>query len=170
MTGDIQGASAEADRAAQASPQAPTGLGRSVSIPSAVTLSATEEETLTAWDECEEGYGFGFRLVAENCKTPKPAIRRSVRALARKGLLEYAQSLCSEDGKMGAGYTITKAGLAYLSDVEERKWNAFDARMRADHASWIAARSGETPQEVRPEGQEPGPEGETPENNQEQGQ
>lgn len=44
-------------------------------------------------------------------------VRRYVRALARKGLAEYFRALCTEDGEFaGAGYCITKAGRAALSD------------------------------------------------------
>ena len=40
-------------------------------------------------------------------------VRRHVRSLARKGLAEYFRGLCTEDGEFaGAGYCITKAGLA----------------------------------------------------------
>ena len=51
------------------------------------------------------------------------------------------------------GVRIYLNGTKLLSD---------NARAIGHSASGIAARSDETPQEVRPAGQEPGPEGETP--------
>jgi hypothetical protein len=89
----------------------------------AAKLTAIEAETLSAWSEMEVGYGFGFRAAAKYCKTPASGIRRAVRALARKGMLEYQRSLYNDDGTMGAGYTITEAGAARLGAIE-------DARMR----------------------------------------
>ena len=46
-------------------------------------------------------------------------VRRHVRALWRKGLAEYFQGLCTEDGVFaGAGYCITETGRSVVnSDV-----------------------------------------------------
>ncbi|QPQ55564.1 hypothetical protein IC614_02885 [Allosphingosinicella flava] len=87
-------------------------------------LSSTEAQTLLAWHGCSAGYGFGFEMAAGNCSTPRHGIRRAVRALARKGMLQYERMLFFEDeNKMGAGYTLTEAGRALLDEMEDRHEN-----------------------------------------------
>jgi hypothetical protein len=80
-----------------------------------VKLSAIEAETLTAWRDCDDGWGFGFSKAAVRCSTPLHQMRRSVRALARKGLLQYERCLFSDDGVMGAGYALTRKGWEILN-------------------------------------------------------
>ena len=85
----------------------------------AASLGERERETLRAWRDCAVGYGFGFDTAAKLCDTPRRYIRTAVRSLARKGLLEYARALYWEDEpKMGAGYTLTKAGSEALSKLD----------------------------------------------------
>jgi len=88
------------------------------SIPSAA-LTAMERETLKAWRECSVGYGFGFSTAANLCATPRDNIRRAVRSLARKGMLEYSRTLFWEDeAKMGSGYTLTDLGAEAIRVME----------------------------------------------------
>lgn len=84
-------------------------------------LSKMEAQTLIAWRDCDVGYGFGFKVAAKRCPTPPQSIRRAVRALARKGALEYSRVLFFEDeGLMGAGYILTEDGAAIIREMEER--------------------------------------------------
>ena len=49
--------------------------------------------------------------IAQEAKTDYVHARRSVRALARKGLAEYVRGLMNEDGQVaGSGYRATLAG------------------------------------------------------------
>jgi hypothetical protein len=57
------------------------------------------------------GWGFGFKSLAAISGLPAATIRRTVRALARKGLAEFERSLWTEDGvPAGAGYALTQMG------------------------------------------------------------
>ncbi len=83
-------------------------------------LTALERRTLSAWENCSVGYGFGFKTASEQSGTPAYLIRRVVRSLARKGMLEYSRALFWEDEpKMGAGYTLTDLGQEAISDACE---------------------------------------------------
>jgi hypothetical protein len=115
--GAVMGASDKSDRVVVNGAASVSALR--ASVPSAA-LTAMERETLTAWREIEVGYGFGFGTAAERCDTPRHNIRRAVRSLARKGMLEYARSLFWEDEpKMGAGYTLTEAGAEVIGAMED---------------------------------------------------
>lgn len=81
-------------------------------------LTALESQTLVAWRDCETGYGFGFNEAAKLSGTPRHLVRRVVRSLARKGMLQYARALYWEDEpKMGAGYTLTEAGANRIREM-----------------------------------------------------
>jgi hypothetical protein len=58
------------------------------------------------------GMCYTFKGLADMCPDLHPgAIRRTVRALKRKGFAGYANGLMNEDGEVaGAGYGITRAG------------------------------------------------------------
>lgn len=60
------------------------------------------------------GYGVFFSTVAKKTGLDHSATRRAVRALARKGFLEYIRGLFDEsDGLLvGSGYGLTPAGRA----------------------------------------------------------
>ena len=88
------------------------------SVPNALT--AFEMTALSAWLDVETGYGFGFNTVAERSGIDRSKVRRVVRALARKGAVEYSRSLFWEDsGKMGAGYSLTSKGESILRGYHE---------------------------------------------------
>ena len=60
------------------------------------------------------GY-FSFQQIANMTGLELKHVRRTVRALARKGFAEYGSGLCTEDGEFrGSGYCATKAGCAEL--------------------------------------------------------
>lgn len=79
-------------------------------------LSLMEAKALSAWDQCEVGFGFGFKVAANLSGVEEHRIRRAVRSLARKGAVEFKRCLWDEcDGEMlGAGYVLTKAGFQAL--------------------------------------------------------
>lgn len=58
-----------------------------------------------------------FAPIQRHTEYDRKTVRRHVRALARKGFAEYFRGLITEDGDFaGAGYCITKAGLAVYED------------------------------------------------------
>lgn len=61
-----------------------------------------------------------FAPVCEETKLPRNIVRRSIRALARKGLTEYQKGLCNDDGEFaGAGYRPTKQGYEIAMKAEK---------------------------------------------------
>ena len=64
-------------------------------------------------DEYCRDFGYlTFRSISALSGLEQAHVRRTVRALARKGLAEYAKGLWTEDGQLaGAGYRCTTAGL-----------------------------------------------------------
>lgn len=81
-----------------------------------VLLCAMAEGCSTEYDDfCgPDGVGtcYPFKSLAEMCPALHPSLlRRTVRALKRKGLTGYASGLMNEDGELaGAGYGITPNG------------------------------------------------------------
>lgn len=64
-----------------------------------------------------------FRVIESATGLSRTDVKRSVRALARKGLAEFHQGLCTEDGEFaGAGYCISVAGKAAAGDVEDQTY------------------------------------------------
>jgi hypothetical protein len=62
----------------------------------------------------EFGY-LSFAGIASRSGLDRKIIRRSVRALARKGLAEYGRGLWTEEGTLaGSGYCATRAGIAFF--------------------------------------------------------
>lgn len=83
-------------------------------------LSDRERTLLLAMAENtpEPGWGFSFRALADISGLPQKTIRRTVRALTRKGLAQYERVLWDEDGiPAGAGYSLTQAGSAAACDA-----------------------------------------------------
>lgn len=92
-----------------------------------VHLSDLEIECLTAWREGGVGCGLPFRVVPMKTSVKPAQVRRVVRALARKGMLEYARALWSEEGPCGAGYCLTQQGADRLAKIMElRGWSDGD--------------------------------------------
>lgn len=85
-------------------------------------LSANETLAMEAWRDCE--WGLYFRGVRERCSLPEKQIRRTVRALARKGMVELMQLFNEETGEVaGSGYVATPKGTAYLKATVIKKGN-----------------------------------------------
>ena len=60
-----------------------------------------------------DGFGFlSFATIARRSGLEPKVVRRTVRALARKGLAEFGSGLCTEDGYFaGSGYCASQLGL-----------------------------------------------------------
>lgn len=61
-----------------------------------------------------------FRPIEEATGLPRKDVRRSVRALFRKGLAEFHKGLCNEDGYFaGSGYCISLVGLKVTETLRD---------------------------------------------------
>jgi hypothetical protein len=96
--------------------------------PANLKLSDTQEKALLYmsehWND-ENPQALTFKEVQDFAGIPPTAARRTVRALARKGLAEYAKGFMDDDGRVwgGSGYSITKEGYEHalklmLTDVD----------------------------------------------------
>lgn len=88
---------------------------------SPVRLSDREAKMLRAIAKEDAGIdgemAWHFRGLARFSGIELHNVRRTIRALARKGLAEYCRGLSNEDGEFyGSGYALTKAG----RDLAER--------------------------------------------------
>lgn len=55
---------------------------------------------------------YPFAAIAEITETPRADVRRIVRSLARKGIMQFASGLSTEDGDfLGSGYALTEKGV-----------------------------------------------------------
>jgi DNA-binding IclR family transcriptional regulator len=104
-----------------------TGTSSSISAETvpAPTRSVSEREMM-ALNALAGIYGsdydcLGFKAIARRSGLDPAHVRRSVRALARKGLAEYAKGLWTDDGELaGSGYRCTAAGLkAATNPIQE---------------------------------------------------
>lgn len=78
-------------------------------------LSDNEQELIRAFAEVPPDHCMGFKAIAARCSVPLPLVRRVTRALKRKGITRFEQSLFDDDGvPAGAGYGLTELGLKYL--------------------------------------------------------
>jgi hypothetical protein len=71
-------------------------------------------------DNYSEGFYFqSFAYLQKKTGLERGAVCRACRALARKGLAEFARGLWSEDGEpAGSGYGATKQGAAFITSLE----------------------------------------------------
>jgi hypothetical protein len=86
-----------------------------------ISLSATEAKVFKAWEGTQEDFGYlSFSATASRSGVELHRIRRSVRSIARKGLLEFGKGLWTEDGEVaGSGYGLTPAGRQYLDNLSD---------------------------------------------------
>ena len=86
--------------------------------PAFPSVSKREEQVLRALAGCDsEDFGYmSFDGIAQISKLARRHVRRTVRALARKGLTEYCRGLWTEDGTpAGSGYRCTQFGRDMLA-------------------------------------------------------
>lgn len=81
------------------------------------TLSALEAKCMSAWDGCDSEYGYlSFKHIANRSGVPAHLTRRVTRAIARKGFVQFARGLWTDEGDFyGSGYGLTKQGEAWKS-------------------------------------------------------
>lgn len=84
-------------------------------------LSPNEHRVLMAWssgcvDPLNEEWVYSFKTIGEHAQNvPQHGIRRTVRALARKGLLKLATGFDEDRGLIaGRGYMLTYEGIMEL--------------------------------------------------------
>jgi hypothetical protein len=81
-----------------------------------MTFSENERKTLLAWaGSSEEDNVLPFAAVARRAEINPGSVRRFVRALARKGALEFCRMSWNDEGPCGAGYKPTAAGYTALA-------------------------------------------------------
>ena len=90
----------------------------SVAQRQAVKLSDRERACLLTINDLahgEAGYGIYFIAIAKETGLSLHQVRRSVRALSRKGLAELNRGLFTDDGMIaGSGYGVTPAGRSWV--------------------------------------------------------
>lgn len=60
-------------------------------------------------------YCVPFKPIMEETGFDRRTVRLGVRRLARNGFAQYWRGLCTDEGEFaGAGYCITRAGVAFL--------------------------------------------------------
>lgn len=89
-----------------------------------IKVSERERKCLEAladiYHEFDEGTCTYFSFIAKKTELTIVQVRRSVRALARKGLAEYVRGLMDDDGMLaGSGYCATFAGYELVKKSEE---------------------------------------------------
>jgi hypothetical protein len=83
-------------------------------------LTPKEQTVLMAWAGThEEDNVLSFAAVSHRTAVPRGSVRRFVRALARKGLVEFCRMSWSDDGPCGAGYMATMAGYEAIERIGE---------------------------------------------------
>lgn len=82
-------------------------------------LSEAEQMCMKAWKKADEDFSYlPFHAIARDSGLARENVRRTVRALARKGMLKYLKGLWTDDGEMaGAGYGPTDLGWAYVNCI-----------------------------------------------------
>ena len=83
-------------------------------------LQGHEKQAFKAWDDCSVDFSIiGFKVVSERTGLDPKKVRRAVRGLARKGLLEFYRMSWTDDGvPNGAGYGLTELGGAVRQQQE----------------------------------------------------
>lgn len=83
-------------------------------------LSNNEKECLRAWEDTdEEADVLPFAFIDNGCNLETRLIRRTVRALARKGLTVLTRCFDDEGFIRGSGYSLTTAG---RKEMEKLYW------------------------------------------------
>lgn len=90
----------------------------------AVRINENERRVLVFLAEGKYGFCdmmcFPFAPIMKQTWLDRKTVRRACRALARKGLAEYANALSTEDGEFaGAGYGCSDAGEKFIDSLKE---------------------------------------------------
>lgn len=91
---------------------------RQVIAKSNLPPSELEAKVMLAWREYDGDLPYySFKWIAACSNVPDHQVRRAVRALARKGFLELAKGLFTDEGTLaGSGYGPTRRGDQWLKD------------------------------------------------------
>jgi hypothetical protein len=81
--------------------------------PRDVRLTANEQKAMSAWIGEDCGWGLYFETVAKRSGLPRHLVRRTVRALARKGMVELERLFDDDGHTAGSGYGVTPKGRAW---------------------------------------------------------
>lgn len=84
-------------------------------------ISENEATAMAAWMDLSVDFAvLNFSVVARLSGLQQSLVRRTVRALARKGMLEFVNCCWDDDGEMrGAGYQPTDRGWSYVTHAAE---------------------------------------------------
>lgn len=84
-----------------------------------IKLTANEKTALRAWEGTYEDFDvLSFVKIKGRSGLEEYLVRRTVRAMARKGVTKFVTGCWSEDGyPMGSGYGLTKEGRELLETV-----------------------------------------------------
>ena len=84
-----------------------------------IKLSDRERQALSAWRNTYTDYDYlSFNTIAKNSGLDRNVVRRTVRAMARKGVTEFGSGLSNDDGEFaGSGYGLTHAGRVLMESL-----------------------------------------------------
>ncbi|TIM95059.1 MAG: hypothetical protein E5Y34_27665 [Mesorhizobium sp.] len=75
-------------------------------------LTELERTAIMAWQDTQDDFDvLSFDAIADRSALPRKMVRRTVRAMARKGVTRYVRGCWTEDGEpAGSGYGLTPIG------------------------------------------------------------
>lgn len=81
-----------------------------------IKLNPHEQRVLRVLGHFYGDFGFlGFSAIASRTRLNRKQVRRTCRALRRKGLADYCRGLFTENGEVaGSGYGCTQEGAEFL--------------------------------------------------------
>jgi DNA-binding IscR family transcriptional regulator len=83
-------------------------------------LTQNQKTAFKAWFDADHDFGvLSFNTIALRSGLPRNLVRRTVRALARRGLTQYERGCWTMDGEpAGSGYRLTEYGRSVLQEVK----------------------------------------------------
>jgi hypothetical protein len=86
-------------------------------------LTQNEAMALRAWIDTDEDFDvLSFAAIHRRSQLPKHLVRRTVRAMGRKGVTQFVRGCWNEDGEpTGSGYGLTETGRALMREIPERQ-------------------------------------------------
>lgn len=84
-------------------------------------LTANEFTALRAWRNTDRDFDvLSFAEIQKRSRLRTDLVRRTVRAMARKGVTHFVRGCWTEDGDpAGSGYGLTREGRALMQDALE---------------------------------------------------
>lgn len=86
-------------------------------------LTGYEAIAFEAWKECDVDYSvISFATVSRRTGLHISKVRRAVRGIARKGLVEFFKCSWTDEGEPhGAGYGLTKFGAETIANLATKE-------------------------------------------------